>query len=152
MDMSFREKSIIGSLIITVIVFGNYFIKAFEVFRSGSSEMISRLPGTLVGVVITVVIVEIVYQVAIAIFGGEEDSDERDRLVDARSTRISYYVLAAGCITAIGHMLFAESVGEWLPESVVQTPIFVANILVFSFILAEIVGFSMQLYYYRRGI
>lgn len=152
MDMSFQEKSIIGSLVITVGLFGGYFLKVFEAFTSRSSDAVAGLPGTLVGVVITVVIVEVVYQVAIAILGGEEDSDERDRLVDARATRISYYVLAAGCITTIGHMMFSAMVGEWLPEGVTQTPIFIANMLVFSFILAEIIGFSMKLFYYRRGV
>jgi len=151
-DMSFREKSTIGSLVLTVVIFGSYFLKVFEAFTSSSSDAIAVLPGVLIGVVITVVVVEVVYQVAIAILDGEEDSDERDRLVDARATRISYYVLAAGCVATIGHMLISEMVGEWLADSVTRTPIFVANMLVFSFILSEIVGFSMQLFYYRRGV
>ncbi|MGI9263032.1 MAG: hypothetical protein ACR2QR_13390, partial [Woeseiaceae bacterium] len=151
-DMSFREKSVIGSLVLTVGIFGSYFFKVIEAFTSNSSDAIASLPGALIGVVITVVIVEVVYHVVIAIFSGEEDSDERDRLVDARATRISYYVLAAGCVTTIGHMLISEMVSEWLPDSVSRTPIFVANMLVFSFILSEIVGFSMQLFYYRRGV
>lgn len=151
MDMSFQEKSIIGSLVITVGLFSGYFLKVFEAFTSTSSDAIASLPEALIGVVIAVVIVEVVYQVVIAIFSGEEESDERDRLVDARATRISYYVLAAGCITTIGHMMISEMAGEWLPDGVTQTPIFVANMLVFSFILAEIIGFSMKLFYYRRG-
>ncbi|MGI9202387.1 MAG: hypothetical protein ACR2Q3_00160 [Woeseiaceae bacterium] len=152
MDMSFREKSIIGSLVITVGIFGGYFFEVFDAFTSNSSDGIAGLSSALVGVIITVVIVEVVYQVSIAIFGGEEESDERDRLVHAKAVRISYYVLAAGCITTIGHLLISEMAGERFRDSLTQTPIFIANMLVFSFIISEIVGFAMQLYYYRRGV
>jgi len=33
-----------------------------------------------------------------------------------------------------------------------QSAILAANVIVFSFILAEVVGFSLQLFYYRRGV
>ena len=52
----------------------------------------------------------------------------------------------------VGHTLisvFRENSGA---ELVLHNPILTANFIILSFILAEVVGFAMQLYYYRRGV
>ena len=155
MDMSFQEKSILGSLCITVSLFGLYFIKVFEVVTSGSSESLLSLPFALIGIVVAVVAVEIVYHVTIALISrrdAEAAADERDKLIEAKATQISYYILAAGCVTTVGHMLIAGYLGSSFIGPAIEPIIVAANMLVFSFILAESVGFGMQLYYYRRGI
>ena len=151
MDLSFQEKSILGSLIINVGLFGYYFFKVFEVFIYGTSEALLALPFILIGVVAAVVAVEIVYHVVIALASRPQDEDERDRLIEAKATRIAYFVLAAGCLTAVGHSLFAVFIGNSSIDRTIQNPIMTANLVVLSFILAEVVGFAMQLYYYRRG-
>ena len=153
MDLSFREKSIAGSLIITVGLFGYYFIKVFEVLVERSSERLQELPALLLGIVIAVVVVEIAYQAAIALNSGNADeTDERDSLIAARSTRVAYFVLAAGSVTTIGHATLAGVFAERVGDTVMASPIMTANFVLVSFILAEITGFAMQLFYYRRGI
>lgn len=151
MDLSFQEKSILGSLVITIFLFGAYFIEVFELVTTNNSTGILTLPARLIGIVLSVVAVEVVFRIVIAIFAKDEGTDERDRLIAARATQIAYYILAAGCVTAVGHLFFST-----MQDSVVgisaQTTILAANIIVFSFILAEVVGFGMQLFYYRRGI
>ena len=153
MDLSFKEKSIAGSLIITLALFGYYFIKFFQILAEGSSEKLQELPIVLLVVVVLVVIVEAIYHIAIALGpDGDDVDDERDRLIEAKATRIAYFVLAAGCVTTIGHATLAGVFAERLDDSLMVSPIMTANFILISFILAEITGFGMQLVYYRRGV
>ena len=151
MDLSFQEKSILGSLIITTCLFGAYFIEVFELVIANNSTGILSLPGRLMGIVLSVVAVEIIYHVVIAIFAKDEGTDERDRLIAAKATQVAYYILAIGCVTAVGH-LFISTLREASASISSETTILAANVIVFSFILAEVVGFGLQLFYYRRGI
>ena len=151
MDLSFQEKSILGSLVITLGLFGYYFFKVFEVFMYGTSETSLSLPFILIGVVAAVVAVEIVYHILIALASKPETEDERDKLIEAKATRISYFVLAAGCLTAVGHSMISVFAEDSALDRTIQNPIMTANLIILAFILAEVVGFAMQLYYYRRG-
>ena len=151
MDLSFQEKSIAGSLAITCLLFGWYFSQVFEVLMSDSSEAVASLPLVLIGVVIAVVIVEIVYHTVIALASRPEEEDERDRLIEARATRIAYFVLATGCILTIGHTLLGVYFEADIGRRIIINPVMTANYILMSFILSEITGFAMQLYYYRRG-
>lgn len=152
MDLSLEEKSIVGSLLLTVGLFGYYFIQVIEVFTGSNSVDVLGLPKKLIGIVIALVVVEIVYYIAIALTSPDEDADERDKLIEAKATRISYFVLAAGCITTIGHLFFSRIAADMLADVTSSQIVFVANLLVFSFIVAEVVGFAMQLHYRRRGV
>ena len=151
MDLSFQEKSIIGSLLITILLFGWYFLQVFKVLTGDSSESAAALPFVLIGVVVAVIIVEVVYHVIIALASKAEDEDERDALIEAKATRISYFVLVTGCITIIGHTILNAYLEPDITDRILINPIMTANYILLSFILAEIVGFAMQLYYYRRG-
>ena len=151
MDLSFQEKSIAGSLVFTLLLFGYYFSKVFQAFTSDSSEPIMALPFVLIGVVVVLVAIETVYHIAIALRAKSIDEDERDKLIEMKATRISYFVLAAGAFTAIGQATLSVFFGDSVDARLVHNPIMTANIVLFSFILAEITGFALQLYYYRRG-
>jgi len=151
MDLSFQEKSILGSLAITIFLFGAYFIEVFEMVTTNNSSGILTLPARLIGIVLSVVAVEVVYKIVIAIFANDEGTDERDRLIAAKATQVSYYILAVGAVSAVGHLFFSTLYGATDGISP-QTTILAANLIVFSFILAEVVGFSLQLFYYRRGV
>ena len=152
MDLSFQEKSILGSLIITIGLFGFYFIEVFQAVTAENSSAMVSLPFVLVGVVIAVVAVEVVYHVLIALVSKPEDEDERDKLIEAKATRISYFVLAVGCLMAVGHSMISVFFEDSVTTRVVANPILTANLVILAFILAEVVGFAMQLYYYRRGV
>lgn len=150
-DWSFQEKSICGSLVITVGLFSYYFLEVYEVLTSGISSSVYRLPIALIGVIVAMVAVEVVYHILIAVGSGPENEDERDRLIEAKATRYSYFVLATGCVTTVGHAMFAGYFDAAGRAELVHGPIMIANFIVLSFVLAEVVGFAMQLYYYRRG-
>ena len=152
MDWSFQEKSICGSLVVTAGLFSYYFLKVFEVLASGTSSAVYGLPFVLIGVIIAMVVVEVVYHVLIALRSEPETEDERDRLIEARATRYSYFVLVAGCVTTVGHAMFAGFFDAAGQADLLHSPIMITNFIILSFVLAEVVGFAMQLYYYRRGI
>ena len=151
MSFSFQEKSIFGSLVITIGLFSYFFIAVFEALASPTEAATARLPGLLIGVVIAVIVVEATYHILIAILSRPEDEDERDRTIEAKATRISYFVLVAGLLTAVGHSLLAAMLGFPANEQLIEGPVLLASLVVCAFILAEVVGFAMQLYYYRRG-
>ena len=140
--MSFQEKSIWISLGLTLLIFGSYFSTAFTVFQDPEVSN-STLTGLFIGAIILVVIIQIVLQSALAIAHRKEagiGNDERDNLIELKATRISHFILVFG-VWATGLAMF-----------LLLSPVVMANIIMFFFILSEIVSYCMRLIYYRRGI
>jgi len=142
MNLSYKEKSIWASLISTIIVFGYYFFFAIKVFNNPEIENM-MLVGLFIGAVVFIMLIQIFSQIVIAIANrkeAEKGEDERDNLIELKTTRVSYFILVLGVwITAFSIL-------------VISSPIILVNLIMFFFILAEIVGYSLQLIYYRRGI
>ena len=142
MNISFKEKSIWVSLIITIVVFGYYFTRVFGILNQstgGTTEPIVLY----IGVVIFMVILVIVSHILLAIIYTKEANDfndERDKLIELKGTRISYWILILGIFQAVAGLLMTKS------------PIMIANVLLLFFVIAAIVGDSVKLYYYRKGI
>ena len=150
MDLSFQEKSLAGSLVLTVVLFGWYFIMVFESL-TGDTSSAAVLPFQLLWVIGIVVAVEVVYHVLIAVTEKPAETDERDRLIELKATRVSYLVLVAGCLAGIGHAIVHAHAEPAVAGRVQLDPIMTANLVLLAFILAEVVGFAVQLWYYRRG-
>jgi hypothetical protein len=85
-DITYQEKSIWGSLIATLIVYGHY-------FASGSHG--------LIGTIVVLVVIQIVCQSAIALASKPEPTDERDRLIADKACRNGYFVLVTGVIVCM---------------------------------------------------
>ncbi len=140
--MSFKEKSVLGSLILTVIVFSYYFIK---VFRITETSVLDIATGTFyfIGAVVLMVLLDIILHIVLTISNKHESNqinDERDTLIELKATRISYYVLVFGIFSVGISLIFSYN------------PLFLVNLILLFFVIAEIVGFSMQLYFYRKGV
>ena len=141
MSISFQEKSIWISLVITILLFGLYFVMAFIVFTNPYDPN-TNLVGLFIGVIILYVIFQIVLHSLVAIVHKKEADkslDERDNLIELKATRISYFILVLGVWVTGTSMLPGSS-------------LMMAHIIMFFFVLAEIVGFLIQLFYYRRGV
>ena len=139
--MSYPEKRIWMSLAIFVAVFGFYFSRAIPVL-SGPAENHPSLIGLFIGVVIAFVIVQIVLHTLLTIFNlhdADRPDDERDKLIELRAIRLSYFILVAGVFTAGISLLQAPSA------------LVVANIVMAFMVLGEIVASVFQLICYRRG-
>ena len=139
--MSFQEKSIWISLILTILIFGHYFYRAVRVFSSPDLPE-SKLIALFIGAVFTLIIIQIASQSILAFSHKKEAAqgkDERDHFIQFNSSRVSYFILAVGVWAAGISMLFHTST------------MIMANIIMGFFILAETVGYAAQLIMYRRG-
>ena len=83
--------------------------------------------------------------------GAETSADESDLLVTGRASRISHVVLSVGVIVVLGRLVIRGAMDE--AAGVVEVTLFeVAKLLLFFFVLSELVNYSAQRFYYRRGV
>ncbi len=140
--MTFKEKSTWVHLVTTIIIFGFYFSKTFTVFFS-SKTVDPNLFNLFISAVILLIIIEIILHIILGILfykQSEKGEDERDNLIELKATKVSYFILV------LGVWITAASIIK------ITSPFILANIIMAFFILAEIVGWSIQLFHYRRGI
>lgn len=139
--MSYQEKSILTSLILTVIIFGFYFVKVFGTISPTDSGLVNGIV-LFVGAVLYIVLLEIILRIILPIFHKNEPrsiSDERDKIIQLKATRVSYIILVFG--------MFFATISLFLSLA----PLLIANIVLLFFIIAELTGYSIQLFYYRKG-
>ncbi|MFQ3207223.1 MAG: putative membrane protein [Glaciecola sp.] len=154
--MSFKEKSTWVSLLATLLIFGNYAISVFSMDSNvlNSDEMVEVAMDNLSSAIFFLIIVEIIFQSLIAAGSRnkiELEGDERDSLITLTSNNSGYWVLSIGVIITIGQLILPHVFGiEFSPEERTSIPMFAMHLLLFSFILAEIVRFSHQIYLYRK--
>lgn len=152
MDFSFKEKSVIASLVVTVFIFGWYFYDVFSNLRLAENEIlrVSDLAGTIA----LIVILEIIIQSFIALKNKNDSEDERDRLIEYASRRNGYWTLCIGIWVLLFHLL-VEGSGTWFNfyhNLLFTSPLYLAHLLLLLFVLGEVVSFVTQIYYYRKGI
>ena len=139
MEMSFREKSAWISLVLIVLVFGPYFWLVGRSFTGGEHVH----AGTQFGLIVLFIVLEIVVHIAIAIQSPRDAQapiDEREDLIDLRATRMAFYVLFGGALMSIFTMHFRLTV--WM----------LSQCVLFTIVIAELVKFSSQIVFYRRGL
>ena len=144
MDLTFQEKSIWTSLITTVVLFGIYFIMAFQVLAIDDlSEVPAKftIGALFTGVVIAFVVIEVVVHIVLALSSPPEIEDERSKLISLKATRNAAIVLAIGVWLSFFGLAFTT-----------YNPMIVAHLLLSFFIMAEIVRFSSKLIYFRMGV
>ncbi len=136
--MSFREKTAWISMSSMVLIYGFYFT---SLFRSGTHAWKDHYAG-LLGTIVVLVIVQVALNIVAAIFAptdAQAPRDERDRLIELRSTRVAY----SGLATAVAMACFF---GAFNPPIVFNT-----NALLFLLVTAEVLRSSCQIIQYRRG-
>ena len=148
MDFSYKEKSLLVSLAITVVVFGMYFFTIFsnDLLESGSNLDI----WDVIKPVVLVVILESIMQALLA-GRGHEMIDERDLLIEKTAYKYAYWVLSGGVFLLIVQLLIAGTFDRGDIFSSMGT-IGLANVILLLFILAELTNFITQLVSYRRGV
>ena len=149
--LSFQEKSVIVSLLTSTVVYGVFAALVWQRYRAGSFDTDSVLVfwGRSLLILIGLQIVfQVVAQILLAIFNAivtreEEDpsfEDERDKLIELKSTRNQFVVFGVGFLLAMVALALGRSV----------TVMFV--ILIAFLIIAEIASGVSMLVYYRRGV
>jgi uncharacterized membrane protein len=156
MNMTFREKSTWLSLLATIFVFGHYAIAVFSMDAAvlNQDEMVELAMSNLSSAVLYIIIVEVIFQSLTAAASRnklELEGDERDKFISLVANNSGYWVLTFGVFITLGQLILPNVIGvEFLLEQRSIMPMIEMHLLLFSFILAEIVRFSHQIYLYRK--
>lgn len=149
--LSFHEKSVIVSLLTSTVVYAVFAVLVWQRYQAGSFDAASvlvfwgRALLILIGVqILFQVVAQILLAISHAIVTREEEDpsfeDERDKLIELKSTRNQFVVFGVGFLLATAALAFGHSV----------TVMFV--ILIAFLIIAELFGGVSKLVYYRRGV
>ena len=144
--MSYKEKSLIASLGITLLIFGWYLYGAFSIL-----SLNPELPGfvEIIILIVWVVVLESIIQSFIAIKNKSQLEDERDKLIEKVAYRYSYGVFSVG----IWFLMMQILLDTWFDNHLMlTTPYGMFHWLLLFFVLSEVVRFGTQLYYYRKGV
>jgi len=150
--MSFQQKNITVSLVNFSLILGFYLFRVFQMIQGGSftSTNVFRLWGIVIALAIGVtifatILTHILSAIIQAIKTGEENpkiedfEDERDRLIDLRGTKVTYFVSSIGVFLAMLTFVLG------------QPPLVMFTLLIFFGVVAQIVGDISRLVLYRRG-
>ena len=147
--MSTKEKSLLASLVITLLVFSNFFVDTLEVVLAG--EPIASVGTSLVAAVISAIILEIIVQSLLASLSASQKDDERDQLIERMSFRNGYLCLSVGMWIWIAQ----TTIPTWwtdLLSSPYMTGALVPVLLLLLFVIAEVTVTVTRLFYYRHGL
>ena len=156
MNMTFKEKSTWLSLLATLYIFGSYALSVFTMDHTvlNQDEMIDLAMDNLSSAILLIIIVEIIFQSLVAAASRNDlelKGDERDKLISLTANNSGYWVLSIGAIITMGQLILPHVAGlEVIIQEKVNIPMFEMHLLLASFILAEIVRFSHQIYLYRK--
>ena len=148
-DVSTKEKGLLASLVIILLVFGYFFVYTIEVVLG--REPIASFGPSLVAAVISVIILEIIVQSLLASLSASQKDDERDRLIERMSFRNGYICLSVGMWIWIAQ----TTIPTWwtdLPSSPYMTAALVPVLLLLLFVIAEVTVTVTRLFYYRHGL
>ena len=156
--MSFQEKNIVVSLGSFTLILAVYLIRLFQILRNGglNSTSVFRLWGTVIvlaivftifATILTHIVSAIIQAIVQAIKTGEKEpdvkiddlQDERDKLIDLRGTKATYFVSSIGVALAM------------LTYVLGQPPLVMFVLLILVGIVAQIIGDISRLVLYRRG-
>jgi len=149
--MSNKQNAITVSLVSTLVVLVYYLVNIFqmiqggglnsaEVFRLWAVVIIATIILNIAGNIITNIVINIVHAIKTQ---KEEEvrliEDERDKLIGLKGDRVSYIAFSIGVFLSM--LTFALG----------QPPLVMFSLIVFSSLMAEIIGDLSQFHFYRRG-
>ena len=150
--MSFQQRNITVSLVTFILILGFYLTRIFQLFQTDSfiSTNVFRLWGIIVVLaIVATIVLTILAHIGSAVFQviktGDENpkiediQDERDKLIDLRGTQITYVASSLGVLAAMLTFVFG------------QPPLVMFSLLIFSGLLAQVIGDISRLVLYRRG-
>ncbi len=164
--MSYQEKRTWASIVSGALLLTAYCLYAFNPARLSALPpgdlrpwAVTMLIFIAIGIVATIVI-QIVFHILLSIslavkskienqdsddkeieraIKGEMVEDERDRLIELKSSRIGFAVAGIGFVSALLWLVFSNS------------PVVMLNILYLSFAAGSLLEGLGQVFYYRRG-
>ena len=153
--MAFREKMLWASLVLTLGIWGAYFVRFVRALQAGNFDQ-GAATGDFAGTVILIVIVHIVAAIILAVVTGTEAAappDDREKAFALSAYRPAYYALSSAVVTLmlVGPILLRIA-NEWTPEPPAGlAPVLLGNALLASLVLAEVVHSGWQVVRFRMG-
>jgi hypothetical protein len=149
--MSNRQIAISVSLISTLLVLAYYLVRVIpmlqqeeinseDIFRIWAVVIIASIILNIAGNILSMIVLNIVH--AIKTQSNKEVrlvDDERDKLIELKGVRITYYVSSIGVLLSMLSFVLG------------QPALVMFSLLIFFFLVAEIIGDLSQLYFYHRG-
>lgn len=153
--MAFREKMLWASFVVTLAIWGRYFIGFARDFGAGHFDQGEAI-GAFVHAVTLLVTTQIVIAIVVAIISGREanaPADAREKEFARNAYRPAYFVLCSGVvILLLSGPVLLRIVTEWqtgAPPG--MAPILLGNALLGILVLAELVHDGGQLIRFRMG-
>ncbi|MGJ8693117.1 MAG: DUF2178 domain-containing protein [Thalassotalea sp.] len=151
--MSYKEKSIGLSLLITLYLIYSYYagmtgLMNAELFNEQSYKALLMKTTTWV------VTLAIVAHIIIAIFHAkeaEQADDERDKLIEMKASQHAYYILVVGITLTIVQVQLGDFFDLGLKLENLSIAYNIMHYVIISFLIAETTRYAFQLFYYRRG-
>ncbi len=150
--MSYQEKNITVELTSYVLILGFYLVSWLQMYQTEG-----LIPAKIFSLWIIVIVVTILVNIVASILTNivltivqaiktktKPDerfiADERDKMIGLKGMRNSYITFSVGVFLSMLTFVLG------------QPPLVMFSLIVFSAILAEIIGDFSQLYFYRRGV
>ena len=146
--MSYQERRSIASLISTLLIGGAYLLYVFQRYQADApanelhfwaSAILIMIPVYILLKIVAIIVFTILNTIATRV--QEPDiADERDRLIELKSVRSSYYTFMFGFVLAMFTAVLS------MPASTLFL------VLIISLLAAMILYDVAQFYFYRRGV
>jgi hypothetical protein len=150
MDLSYQEKSILGSVFALIVAYGFYFGTMFRHLGERGAE--GEGLGRLILAVIVIIVIETVYNIVLALESKPQPKDERDVVIAGKAYRNGYFFLYFGAGTIMTCALGLAAIDGATPMRITISPFVILNTVLLILVAAELVKFLTQLFYYRRGL
>ncbi len=139
-SLSYQEKSLYGSLIAELGVYGPYF------FLHGRNSV-----GKVALMILGIIVLQIVIQGLIAAFTRNRRTDERDKLIELRGYRAGYFALASLMVLGLGALWLHASLGQF-PMNASWVGLHFLSAFFGMLVVADIVKTVTQIVAYRRTL
>jgi hypothetical protein len=147
--MEQKEKSILVSLISSILILGFYALYVYKNIVAGNPEILNDFSfwgkAFLILIPVTIVaqiIIQIVFAIIHKVTTNEDLSmmdDERDKLIELKAIKISHWVFITGFLLAMG-------------SQAISMPAYTMFVLLISSGFASsIISDIARIYFYRRG-
>jgi hypothetical protein len=150
--MSYRETNISVSLVSYLLVLGYFLVNWLQMYQEEglASEKVFRLWLIVIAASILLnilgsILTNIVLNIEHAIKTNSKEAarlieDERDKLIELKGVKATYIAFSIGVLVSMLTFVFG------------QPPLVMFSLIILFSMTAEIIGDSVQLYFYRRGI
>ncbi|HOO83512.1 MAG TPA: hypothetical protein PLM49_04525 [Bacteroidales bacterium] len=145
-----KERQIVVNLIASIITIGLYVLYVYQKQVAGNFEILNdfKFWGKsflwLIPVsIVALIIIHIIYAIINKIVTNEDIptiDDERDRIIELKSIRVSHWIFTAGFVGAMAALAFGAK------------PSAMFIILLASGFCSAIISEVVKLYYYRKGV